>query len=210
MRGPGGRPVGAGGRGAGSLPCRCRGAGSPGSPGPVRPQAVEHRRSGTERHGTAAPESGYGAWRRVLRGGTGRPAGRVGTPGLGQRCHGWRGVGYGERCRRFCFLCFKMSLVPRAPHPPRVVLPHPGPPLLPTPLTPSAAGWSPCVGQAPSLGAAACPGAGGKAAWGSGAEQSPGTRAVWAHRDSRRVWGGLRWGGGHPSPLWHGHPHGGI
>lgn len=133
VRGPG-ASRGRGGLGAGSPPRRCRGAGSRGSPGPVRLQAVEHRRSGAERHGTARPrragtglgagssprEAAGGGWR----GGLGLPGSGSAAPEAAARV-AWRGVGWGERCRRFSFLCFKVSLVPRAPHS-RVVLLHPG------------------------------------------------------------------------------------
>lgn len=133
VRGPG-ASRGRGGLGAGSPPRRCRGAGSRGSPGPVRLQAVEHRRSGAERHGTArhGPGERVQGWapapprgkRREGGGGAGWDSrGRAALPQ--KRLHAWRGVGWGERCRRFSFLCFKVSLVPRAPHS-RVVLLHPG------------------------------------------------------------------------------------
>lgn len=49
----------AGAEGAGSALRHCQGAGSPDSPGPVRPQSEEHRRYGAERSGTGELVQGW-------------------------------------------------------------------------------------------------------------------------------------------------------
>lgn len=49
----------AGAEGAGSALRHCQGAGSPDSPGPVRPQSEEHRRYGAERSGTGELVRGW-------------------------------------------------------------------------------------------------------------------------------------------------------
>lgn len=222
VRGPG-ASRGRGGLGAGSPPRRCRGAGSRGSPGPVRLQAVEHRRSGAERHGTArhGPGERVQGWapapprgkRREGGGGAGWDSrGRAALPQ--KRLHAWRGVGWGggRGAGGFLSSALRCHLFPEL-RTPGLCCSIPEPVVRPptrAPLTPSAAGWSACVGQAPSLGAAACPGVSGKAVWGSGAEQSPGTRAVCVHTGVQESKGVPREAGGHPSLLWHRNPHGGI
>lgn len=217
--------------GAGGVP-RARGAGGGlpapplprgGQPGQPRPRAAAGggapaERSGAARHGTAQA-SGYRAGRRLLPAGSGGRgvAGRVGTPGVGQRCPRsgcTRGVGWGggRGAGGFLSSALRCHLFPEL-RTPGLCCSIPEPVVRPptrAPLTPSAAGWSACVGQAPSLGAAACPGVSGKAVWGSGAEQNPGTRAVCVHTGVQESKGVPREAGGHPSLLWHRNPHGGI